>query len=74
MRDFLKCRNDSSIKNDLNESDLNKFELKLKESRNFITATTTFHFKYTQKLSVGISRLQTLTNTLRVSTQPNTNY
>lgn len=41
-------------------------ESKLWNSKNYLIATASYHFNYTQKLSVGISRLQSLTNILRV--------
>lgn len=41
-------------------------ESKLWNSKNYFIATASYHFNYTQKLSVAISRLQSLTNVLRV--------
>ncbi|CAH2050359.1 unnamed protein product, partial [Iphiclides podalirius] len=38
--------------------------------RDFLNHRTTYHFEYTQKLSVGISRLQSLTNVLRNNIPP----
>lgn len=65
IRSFLKHR-DTSVNGSLAEDQFNEIESKIWESRNFMTATATYHFKHTQKLSVAISRLQSLTNTLRV--------
>lgn len=65
MRDFLKYRSNK----DLTTNKFNKMEeynVKLWNSKNYFIATATYHFEYTQKLSVGISRLQSLTNVLRV--------
>lgn len=53
--------------NVLSQSEFKDYEDKLWNSRNYFIATATYHFKYTHKLSVGISRLQSLTNVLRVS-------
>ncbi|CAB3240586.1 unnamed protein product [Arctia plantaginis] len=65
IREFLKHRQNMATKNTLNSDEFEKHEAKIWDSRNFLTATTTFHFKYTLKLSVGISRLQSLTSVLR---------
>lgn len=64
IREFLKHR--QNMTKTLNLAEFEKHEAKIWDSRNFLTATTTFHFKYTHKLSVGISRLQSLTSVLRV--------
>ncbi|XP_075972098.1 leucyl-tRNA synthetase, mitochondrial [Anticarsia gemmatalis] len=69
IREFLKHRHNVSS-NSLSSQDFEKYEEKIWDSRNFLTATTTFHFKYTQKLSVGISRLQSLTSVLRNNVPP----
>lgn len=66
MREFLQHRKSLNNLNTLNNMTFEEYERKLWESRNYITATTTYHFKFTQKISVGISRLQSLTNSLRV--------
>ncbi|KAL4712768.1 hypothetical protein ACJJTC_008065 [Scirpophaga incertulas] len=66
MREFLTIRktfDPSSTK--LPEEEFKRYEHKIWEARNYFIATTTYHFKHTHKLSVGISRLQSLTNTLR---------
>lgn len=64
IRELLKHR--QNMTKTLNLAEFEKHEAKIWDSRNFLTATTTFHFKYTHKLSVGISRLQSLTSVLRV--------
>lgn len=68
IRDFINHRNNADI---LKQNDLSKemkdLDMKIWNSRNYFNATATYHFQYTQKLSVGISRLQSLTNVLRVS-------
>lgn len=71
MREFLKYRCDPSMieSKALSNEEYRTIERKLWESRNYFIATTTYHFKHTQKLSVGISRMQGLTNVLRVSYQ-----
>lgn len=70
IREFLKHRHNPPQTNSLNIEQFKEYESKIWDSRNYITATTTFHFKYTQKLSVGISRLQTLTSVLRNNVPP----
>lgn len=70
IREFLLHRNNAISTNTLSPEEFEKHEAKFRDSRNFLTATTTFHFKYTQKLSVGISRLQSLTSVLRNKVPP----
>ncbi|KAJ8735536.1 hypothetical protein PYW07_007156 [Mythimna separata] len=70
MREFLQHRNNIPAKNTLTPEEFNKYEYKLWDSRNYLIATTTYHFKHTQKLSVGISRLQSLTSMLRNKIPP----
>ncbi|CAH4031105.1 probable leucine--tRNA ligase, mitochondrial [Pieris brassicae] len=67
LREFLTHRNNRDLFkfSNLQPEIFQEIDGKLRESRNFFIATTTFHFKYTQKLSVGISQLQSLTNALR---------
>ncbi|XP_063821308.1 leucine--tRNA ligase, mitochondrial [Ostrinia nubilalis] len=64
LRDFLKYRT-SNVSKTIADVDFKKHESKILDARNYYTATATYHFKYTYKLSVGISRLQSLTSTLR---------
>lgn len=68
MRDFLKHRSTYNTNDNkkMSSEEFRNIESKLWNSRNYLIATATYHFKYTQKLSVGISRLQSLTNVLRV--------
>lgn len=70
MREFLKYRNNMPSQNILSPEQFNKYEYKIWDSRNYLIATTTYHFKYTQKISVGISRLQSLTSVLRNKLPP----
>lgn len=68
MREFLRHRSNDSLQiNKLSADIFKKYEQKLWDSKNYFTATATYHFKHTHKLSVGISRLQALTSALRVS-------
>ncbi|XP_072943956.1 leucine--tRNA ligase, mitochondrial [Epargyreus clarus] len=72
IREFLKYRNNVS-KNELkkiSDEEFKQLETKIWNTRNYLIATTTYHFKHTQKLSVGISRLQSLTNLLRNNIPP----
>ncbi|CAH0724818.1 unnamed protein product, partial [Brenthis ino] len=72
MRDFLKHRSSYNINDNkkMSSEEFHDIESKLWNSRNYFIATATYHFKYTQKLSVGISRLQSLTNVLRNNIPP----
>ncbi|XP_068626458.1 leucine--tRNA ligase, mitochondrial [Battus philenor] len=71
--DFLKHRNNVNLMKDNSiTKEWNDRDTLLWNSRNYFNATTTYHFKYTQKLSVGISRLQSLTNVLRNNMPPET--
>lgn len=67
IRDFLKYRISKQEYKGLSDEEFKLHESKIWDARNYFIATTTYHFKHTHKLSVGISRLQSLTNTLRVS-------
>lgn len=70
MREFLKYRANNFESNSLSPEEFKEIENKIWENRNYFTATTTYHFRDTQKLSVGISRLQSLTSTLRNNIPP----
>ncbi|XP_047985060.1 leucine--tRNA ligase, mitochondrial [Leguminivora glycinivorella] len=67
VRDFIKHRNDVTLyqQNNITSEEFENIDFKLWDSRNYFTANTSYHFKYTHMLSVGISRLQALTNALR---------
>ncbi|XP_026492706.2 leucine--tRNA ligase, mitochondrial [Vanessa tameamea] len=66
VKDFLKHRTKvDATKNNVTCKEFEELESKFWISRNYFTATATYHFKYTQQLSVAISRLQGLTNVLR---------
>ncbi|XP_063395151.1 leucine--tRNA ligase, mitochondrial isoform X1 [Cydia fagiglandana] len=72
VRDFIKHRNDVTLyeQNNITKEEFEKIDFKLWDSRNYFTANTLYHFKYTHMLSVGISRLQALTNALRNRVPP----
>ncbi|CAG9796636.1 unnamed protein product [Diatraea saccharalis] len=71
IRDFLKHRSSVNYSNEqLSEEEFCEHERKIWDAKNYFIATTTYHFKHTNKLSVGISRLQSLTNTLRKNLPP----
>ncbi|RVE41321.1 hypothetical protein evm_014029 [Chilo suppressalis] len=71
IRDFLKHRNSIGFDTiQLTEAEYIKHEETIWNAKNYFIATTTYHFKHTNKLSVGISRLQSLTNTLRKNLPP----
>ncbi|KPJ16720.1 putative leucyl-tRNA synthetase, mitochondrial [Papilio machaon] len=71
IRDFMKHRNNPDlIKENYMSKEMEDLDTKIWNARNYFNATATYHFKYTQKLSVGISRLQSLTNVLRNNIPP----
>lgn len=71
MGQFLKVRSafvDPEEKNIiLNSKEFMENEDTLCSSVNYFVGATTFNFNFSYQLSVGISRLQGLTNSLRVS-------
>ncbi|KAG7310709.1 hypothetical protein JYU34_003514 [Plutella xylostella] len=72
MQEFITHRKSDTIckSNNFTDENFTALEQKIADSRNYFIANTTYHFKYTQKLSVGISRLQGLTNVLRNKLPP----
>ncbi|XP_023939473.1 probable leucine--tRNA ligase, mitochondrial [Bicyclus anynana] len=72
IREFLMHKSNGNLSNIkvLPEKEFKDYENKLWNSRNYFIATATYHFKYTHKLSVGISRLQSLTSVLRNNVPP----
>ncbi|KAG6457737.1 hypothetical protein O3G_MSEX010454 [Manduca sexta] len=70
VREFIKHRNNADNLKPVDQTILEQCNEKIWNARNYFTATTTYHFKYTHKLSVGISRLQSLTSTLRNNVPP----
>lgn len=67
IRDFLKVRNCNDIKkNELDSSTFLKEETQLQDSRNYYVKKTSSNFRKSYQLSVAISKLQGLTNALRV--------
>lgn len=70
--DFQNLRNNASTSTDEIKSiiDANEFkesEMKLYDSRNYFSSGVTFNYKYSHQLSVAISKMQGLTNAIRVS-------
>ncbi|XP_032528867.2 probable leucine--tRNA ligase, mitochondrial [Danaus plexippus] len=71
IREFLKHRNNPELFNNTTlGSQVEEFDTRTWNSRNYFIATATYHFLHTQKLSVGISRLQSLTAILRNNVPP----
>lgn len=52
---------------DVNSSEFQSEDEKLFDARNFYVKGATFNFRHSHQLSVGISKMQGLTNSLRVS-------
>lgn len=63
--DFLELRN--NIKEVSQSESFEEHETKLSDAFNFFTSGTTFNYKYSHQLSVAISKMQGLTNSIRVS-------
>lgn len=67
IREFLIIRNSNEIQKDLIDfSKFQKEEIKLCDARNYYVKKTSSNFRRSYQLSVAISKLQGLTNTLRV--------
>lgn len=63
--DFLELRNNIT---EISQSEsFEEQETKLSDSFNFFTSGATFNYKYSHQLSVAISKMQGLTNSIRVS-------
>lgn len=65
VNEFLKLRQENTPVQDLKA--LEDEELRLLDARNFYIAGTTFNYRHTHQLSVAISKMQGLTNAIRVS-------
>ena len=65
LYDFLEFRNNIT---EISQSEsFEEQETKLSDAFNFFTSGATFNFKYSHQLSVAISKMQGLTNSIRVS-------
>ncbi|CAO1415945.1 unnamed protein product [Diamesa serratosioi] len=65
--DFLELRN--NIKEVSQSESFEEQETKLSDSYNFFTSGATFNYKYSHQLSVAISKMQGLTNSIRRAPQ-----
>lgn len=67
IREFLSIRNGNDVRKDsIDLSTFQKEEFKLHDARNYFVKKTSGNFRKSYQLSVAISKLQGLTNTLRV--------
>jgi len=67
VREFLTIRNNNDVQKDAIDScAFQKEEIKLYDARNYFVKKTSSNFRRSYQLSVAISKLQELTNTLRV--------
>lgn len=67
MQAFRKVRHNNDIRKDaIDSSVFQQNEMKLLESRNYYVKKTSSNFRKSYQLSVAISKLQGLTNVLRV--------
>lgn len=67
IREFRSIRKDNNILRDtINSSQFQKEEIKLNNDRNYFVKKTSSNFRKSYQLSVAISKLQGLTNVLRV--------
>lgn len=68
VREFRKIRSNNDIKRDaIDSSKVQKEEIRLQDSRNYYVKKTSSNFRKSYQLSVAISKLQGLTNALRVN-------
>lgn len=65
VHDFLEARNNAHQIEKTEKFD--EQEAALLDSKNYFTSGATFNFKFSHQLSVAISRMQGLTNSIRVS-------
>lgn len=67
LREFRSIReNNNILKDKINLSAFQKEEIKLSNNRNYYVKKTSSNFRKSYQLSVAISKLQGLTNVLRV--------
>ena len=70
MREFIKHQStDATAKTIPDEQILNKQERVWFDARNFYLKGVTFSMQYTQQISIAITKLQGLTNALKVHLQ-----
>lgn len=68
INQFNKIRSDGSIRSvDPTEKLFLDNELRLQDARNLYICGTTFNYKHSHQLSVGVSKMQALTKAIRVS-------
>lgn len=67
VHDFVQARGNSD--NIVKSNDFDDQEKKLLEAVNFFTSGATFNYKYSHQLSVAISKMQGLTNSIRRATK-----
>lgn len=66
VQDFVRARNDSAEV--AKSSEFDEHERNLRDAANFYTSGTTFNYKFSHQLSVAISKMQGLTNSIRKAT------
>lgn len=72
IREFRMIRHNNDIRREAIDSSIfQQNEMKLLESRNYYVKKTSSNFRKSYQLSVAISKLQGLTNVLRVCTYIN---
>jgi leucyl-tRNA synthetase len=67
IHDLQQAR-DTVEKNFVQTPEFLEEEAKMFDARNYYVSGATFNYKYSHQLSVGISKMQGLTNSIRVST------
>uniref|UniRef100_A0A8D8CCV3 leucine--tRNA ligase n=1 Tax=Culex pipiens TaxID=7175 RepID=A0A8D8CCV3_CULPI len=65
MHDYHKLRSESSLSPPPDTPEFRAADLKLWDARNYFTAGATFNYRHSHQLSVGISKMQGLTNAIR---------
>uniref|UniRef100_A0A336LSB9 leucine--tRNA ligase n=1 Tax=Culicoides sonorensis TaxID=179676 RepID=A0A336LSB9_CULSO len=67
VNDFVRLRKEKGNEVPNNTKELDEHNARLLDARNFYVAGITFNYKYSHQLSVAISKMQGLTNSIRKS-------
>lgn len=67
VNDFVRLRKEHGQKCVTNEKEFEEHNARLLDARNFYVAGVTFNYRHSHQLSVAISKMQGLTNSIRVS-------
>ena len=67
ITEFIKQRGLQNQTQPSNEEEKTKYENLINDNRNFYLKGVTFNIHHSQQISVGISKMQGLTNSIRVT-------